>query len=77
MRCLSDLEPRCIKGVTEDTRIEDLIEAIDVHCFKAELPATDFVDMVHRVASSASSSKLPLDEIPSKILEEEEKLKSI
>jgi regulator of replication initiation timing len=64
-------------GITEDTRMEDLIEAIDVHCFKAELPATDFVEMVHRVASLSNSSKIPLDKIPSKILEEEEKLKSI
>ncbi|MGA7369882.1 MAG: hypothetical protein WBX01_12190 [Nitrososphaeraceae archaeon] len=51
-------------GIMEDMRMEDLIEAVDAHCFKAELPARDFVDMVHRVTSLVSSSKIPLDEIP-------------
>lgn len=40
--------------IAEDAQIEDFIEAVNVYCFRAELPSRDFVDMVHKVAAIAN-----------------------
>ena len=62
--------------MAEDAQIEDFFEAVNVYCFRAELPHGDFVDMVHKVASIANLSKTPVDRLPSKILKEQRRLKS-
>lgn len=63
-------------GVAENAKIEDLIEAVNVYCFRAELPPGNFLNMVHKVASKANLSNTYVDRLPSKILKEQRRLKS-
>ena len=62
--------------IAEDAQIEDFIEAVNVYCFRAEIPPGDFVDMVHKAISIANLSRTPVDKLPSKILKEQKKLRS-
>jgi hypothetical protein len=63
-------------GVAEDPKMEDFIERVNVHCFKAEISPEKFIEMVHNVTSITDQFKSSVVEVPSKILKLQKKLKS-
>lgn len=63
-------------GLPEDPEIEDFIEIVNVYCFKAGISHQKFIDMVRYVTSIANQLNSSVDGLPSKIQEEQKRLKS-
>lgn len=63
-------------GLPEDPEIEDFIETVNVTCFKAGISHQKFIDNVRYVSSIANQLNSSVDGLPSKIHEEQKKLKS-
>lgn len=61
-------------GLTEDAEIEDLIEKVNVYCFKSELAPGKFIEMIYNVVHLANQFKTSVDKLPSKISKEQKKL---
>jgi hypothetical protein len=63
-------------GITDDQRIEEFIEKVNIYCFRAGIPPGNFVDLVHKVTSMANQLETSVDRLPSEILKKQKKLRS-
>lgn len=54
------------QGVAKgEEKIESLIVALEVHCFKAGLPINEFIGLVHDISSTADRLGVTLENLPS------------
>jgi hypothetical protein len=60
---------------TVEERIESLIVALQVFCFKQNLPIEDFVDVNHQLCYTANSLGVPLERLPSYVDELAEQIR--
>jgi hypothetical protein len=62
--------------ITED-QIEKLFEDIAIHCYRLDIPERDFLLKIDEVSELSESFKIPIQEIPLKILSLKKELEDI
>ena|SRR5829696_3792368 len=63
-------------GINED-HTESLIEKINIHCFKRSLTAEEFFKNVDKVCASSENLGMPVDQLPSYIIQQQLELQKV
>jgi len=63
-------------GVNEE-QIDSLIDNANTHCFKRDLTAEEYFNNVDKVCALAENLEMPLDELPSYIIQQQLELQKV
>jgi hypothetical protein len=64
------------KGLNQE-QIESFVENMDIHCFKSDLKAEEFISIINKICIISDNLGIPVDDMPEYMSQEEERLKEI